>query len=141
MKGKKKAPERAARKPKVKKPDSIYRAFLATNVQKLMDIHFAESPNKPLALANATGKGGLSKSTVQRILAGEIGITLETLDLIATALEVMPYQLVIPALDAKNPQVVKGAVEAEKKLYSDYERGRKTGQYHALQDFIAKGGV
>lgn len=126
-------------KKKQQKPDSIYRAVLARNVKALMEFHFAESSNKPLAVARATGTGGLSKSTVQRILAGTIGVNLETLDLIATALNVLPYQLLLPRLDARNPQVVKGATEEERKLYSDYERGRRTGQYQALQDFISKG--
>ena len=127
------------RKKKAQKPDSIYRAILAKNVKALMEFHFAESKNRPLAVSRATGKDGLSKSTIQRILGGDIGVNLETLDLIATALNVLPYQLLLPVLDAKNPQVVKGATEAERKLYSDYERGRRTGQYQAMQDFIAKG--
>lgn len=127
-------------KKKLSKPDSIYRAVLARNVKALMDFHFHESRNRPLAVSKATGAGGLSKSTVQRVLAGTIGVNLETLDMIATALNVLPYQLLLPRLDAKNPQIVKGATEEERKLYADYERGRRTGHYAALQDFISKGG-
>jgi transcriptional regulator with XRE-family HTH domain len=125
MKGKKKA----------QKLPGLYRLIVAVNVAALMKIHFSESRNRPVALSKATGaqgQGGLSKSTVQRVLTGEIGVNLETLEAIAEALQVMPYQLLIPALDAGNPQIVKGATEAEKRLYRSWKHGHETGKFAAF---------
>lgn len=109
MKGQKKRPKVAG----------IMRQVLGRNVKALMNRHYSEHANKPKALAKAAG---VSLSTVQRIIAAEIGASLDNIEAIALALDASTYQLLIPALDAKNPQVVKGAEFAEQRLYKMYQR-------------------
>lgn len=115
MKGQKKTP----------KLPGFMRIVVAENIKALMVLKFPDSLNQPKALADATGKpkeGGQSLSTVQRILKGESGASLDTLEAIADALDVSLYQLLIPALDTKNPQIVQGATEAEEKMYRRWRR-------------------
>lgn len=64
----------------------------------------------------------VTKSTVQRIMAGEASATLEQLDRLAKALDLLPYQLLIPDLDPNNPQVVAGATMEEQELYRKIAR-------------------
>jgi hypothetical protein len=109
MNGKKKTPKVAG----------IMRHVLARNVRKLMEHHFSESSNRPKSLAKAAG---LSLSTVQRMIAAENGASLDNIESVALALQVSPYQLLIAVLDIKNPQVVKGATEAEHRFYRRVER-------------------
>ena len=59
----------------------------------------------------------IAKSTVQRIMEKEASATLEQLEKIARALELSPYQLLIPDLHPTNPQVVAGATLEEQALY------------------------
>lgn len=109
MKGKKKTP----------KVPGIMRHVVARNVKKLMEHHYAESTNRPKRLA---AEAGVSLSSVQRVLAAENGPNIETIEAIALALEVSPYQLLIATLDVHNPQVVKGAAEGEHRFYRAIER-------------------
>lgn len=102
-----------------KKIPGIMRGVLAANVMALMTQEFSERDNKPLALAKAAG---LSLSSVQRTLSGETGASIDTIERIALALGVSPYQLILPELDVENPQVVTGASAAEKRLYADLHR-------------------
>lgn len=125
MKGQKKTP----------KLPGFMRIVVAENVKALMALKFPDSLNQPKALADATGKpkeGGQSLSTVQRILKGESGASLDTLEAIADALDVSLYQLLIPALDTKNPQIVQGATEAEEKMYRRWRRS-EVGRQPASQ--------
>lgn len=126
MKGKKKTPKVAG----------FMRHIVADNIRQLMNARFKESGNKPKALSLATGKpgeGGLSLSTVQRILAEETGATLDNLEAIADALDVSLYQLLIPALNAESPQIVQGAVKNEERMYKQWRRlGVDTGKFPTL---------
>jgi transcriptional regulator with XRE-family HTH domain len=106
-------------KKKTPKVPGIMRQVLARNVRKLMEHHYADNPNRPKALAK---DAGVSLSTVQRILAAENGASLDNIESVALALQVSSYQLLIPVLDTKNPQVVKGAMEAERRFYRSVER-------------------
>lgn len=99
-----------------------------------MNYVFRESNNKPLALSQKTGKpkeGGLSLSTIQRFLAGDTGPSLDNLEAVADALDLSLYQLLIPELNAENPQVVAGAVKGEERAYKRWKRG-ESGKYPAL---------
>lgn len=101
------------------------RAVVGDNVRRRMEWVFRDSSNKPKALARKTGnpkEGGLSLSTVQRILAGANGGTLDNLEAVANALDLSLYQLMIPALDAENPQVVPGALKDEERMYKRWRR-------------------
>ena len=103
------------RKPKNPKvPASAARGVLAQNVHNLMRRSFKESANMPLALAKAAK---ISLSSVQRMLSGETGATLDNIHAVAEVLDVAIYQLLIPYLNPNNPQVVKGASPAEQRMY------------------------
>ena len=102
-----------------KKIPGIMRDILAINVKSLMDREFAESSSRPVALAK---RAGLSLSTVQRLLSAETGATIDSIESVALALGVSPYQLLIPELSPDNPQVLAGVTAAEKRLYSNIRR-------------------
>ena len=108
-----------------KKVPSNLRKVIAENVNKLADKVFAEAENVPVAIAEASKTARVNplvKSTVQRIMAAETSATLEQLEGLAEALEVSVYQLLIPHLDPKNPQIAKGASRDERDLYERLEK-------------------
>lgn len=113
MTGKKKTPKVAG----------FMRAVFADNVQKLMLHHYRDSANRPKALAMAAG---VSLSTVQRILAGASGATLDNVESVAGAFHLSAYQIMVPSLDPDNPPVIKGATQEEQKLYRSWKRARLT---------------
>lgn len=92
----------------------VMRQAVAQNVRRLIDHHYEESRNKPKALAEATG---LTLSSVQRVLAADVGASIDTIEAIANVFDLAVYQLVLPNLDVENPQVVAGASSAERALY------------------------
>jgi len=75
------------------------RYVLADNVVALMDRKFGDRENKPGALAKAAG---LSLSTVQRTISAESGASVDTIESLALALDVFPYQLLLPELDVQS---------------------------------------
>lgn len=97
------------------------REVLAQNVRQLIDHHYKDSENRPKALANDTG---LSLSSVQRVLSAEAGASIDTIEVIANAFDLSTYHLVLPNLDAQNPQVVAGASSAERAMYAQFRRGQ-----------------
>ena len=102
------------RKPKSPKVPGPLRRVVAANVSLMIQVEFRASPNKPKALAMLAG---VSRSTIERIMAGGVGADLETLEKVAAGLNLIPYQLFIPNLDVKSPQVAKGAMPGEHKAY------------------------
>lgn len=113
MKGQKKTP----------KVPGFMRTVVGSNVARLLDHHFSHLPNvtqKQHALAKDSGVGF---GTIQRIMKRTVGASLDNLESIADALHVSSYQLMLPALDAKNPQVVEGASEEEQRAYRRWKRG------------------
>ena len=77
------------------------RELLARNVSYRMEKEFSRVSNKPEALAKRIGT---SKSTVQRVLTGEIGVTLDVLAQLAMGLRCHPFELLQePPLEAKRP--------------------------------------
>lgn len=100
--------------PKKRKVPGFMREVLALNITNLMQQHYRDSPNKPLKLAK---EAGVSLSTVQRLINKETGATLDNIEAIAAAFQLSAYQLLLPALEAKNPQVVRGATKDEERLY------------------------
>lgn len=104
MKGRKKTP----------KVPGFTRHVVGANVRALMDLHYREHSNKPMALAKAAG---ISLSSVQRVLLAKTGPSVDTIEMIAAAFQMSCYQLLIPNLHADNPQVVHGATKDEERLY------------------------
>ena len=101
-------------KAKTPKTPGILRDVVADNIQALMNVNYRGSENKPLDLAN---DAGISLSSVQRILNKSVGASVDTLERISIALGVSVYQLLIPNLNPRNPQVVKGATKEEERMY------------------------
>lgn len=95
------------------------RSILGANVKNLMEHHYRESANKPKALAV---DAHVSLSTVQRILVGETGATIDNIESLATAFSLSAYQLLLPRLDPANPGVIKGATKDEEVLYRNWKR-------------------
>lgn len=120
-----------------KKVPSDLRMVIAANVNALAKKVFKEATNLPMAIRQATADAEterMAKSNVQKVLAGKTSVTLEQLDSLARALEVAPYQLLIPALDPDNPQVAKGATLDERELYKVIaQRAAREAVKEALQ--------
>lgn len=112
MKGQKKTP----------KIPGFMRVVVGANVTKLLDHHYSHLQNvtqRQRALAKDSGVGF---GTIQRIMQRKVGASLDNIESIADALQVSVYQLMLPSLDPKNPQVVQGATEAEKLMYRNWKR-------------------
>lgn len=108
---------------KRKKLPSQLRVTLAVNLVRLLDHHFPESTNKNKTLSKLAKT---SLSTVQRIIAAadpdeinkSVGATIDKIDAFAEVFDVSPYQLLVPELDPRNPQVLREPTETEKNLYA-----------------------
>ena len=112
-------------KAKTPKVPGFMRTILATNVRGLMDHQYKESTNKPKALA---GDAGVSLSTVQRMLDSSVGSTIDNIELLAAALGVSAYQLLLAELSPENPQIVVGAAKGEERMYARWRRDRVTAK-------------
>lgn len=109
-------------KTKELKVPGLMREIVKANVRALMNLAYKESRNRPRALAK---DAGLSLSSVQRILDATTGASIDNLEAVASALDVSLYQLMLPNLDADNPQIVQGAAKGEEKFYRDMKRTRE----------------
>lgn len=117
-----------------KKVASSMRGVIAKNVHGTARRLWPLSKNLPLEIRNSSSDADAEKLTlshVKRILKGQAGISIEQIDMLAKALGLAAYQLLIPDLDPKNPQVVKGATADEQALY------RRIAQ-EAVQEALAK---
>jgi transcriptional regulator with XRE-family HTH domain len=70
---------------------------------------------------------GMKETQLKRVVAGKHAITMSTLQRIAHGYDVEPYQLLVPGLDPKNPQVLRALSAAELKLYAALEEARSGG--------------
>ena len=82
MKGRRKSP----------KIPGLLRSVVANNVRRLMRDKYAQRDNMPMALAK---DAGTSLSTIQRILVGDHGASIDTLEGVARAFRIEPYQLLL----------------------------------------------
>jgi transcriptional regulator with XRE-family HTH domain len=112
MKGQKKTP----------KVPGFMRVVVGANIGRLLDHHYQRFPNVTRRQKELARDSGIAFSTVQRIMKREVGASLDNLESLADAFQVSVYQLMLPSLDVKNPQVVKGATEAEQRLYRIWRR-------------------
>jgi len=97
--------------------------ILAENIQALMDANKMELGSQP-KLAKAAK---LDQTTVGRVLAAKHKVQIDTLEALAAAFGVEPYQLLVPGLNPKNPQVLRVLSPAEENLYKALEEARKPG--------------
>jgi transcriptional regulator with XRE-family HTH domain len=115
MKGRKKTP----------KVPGFMRTILAANLKKLLERDYRDNPNKPKALA---ADAGVSLSTVQRIVNAEVGASLDNIESIAAVFDLSPYQILVPNLEVKNPQVIKGATKEEELAYRRFQKARVSAE-------------
>jgi transcriptional regulator with XRE-family HTH domain len=69
------------------------REILAENVKRRLAQQFNHGTNRVESLAKRIGT---SKSTVQRVLAADVGITVDVLTQVAMGLRCSPYELLMP---------------------------------------------
>jgi hypothetical protein len=122
-----------------KKVPSALRRVIAGNVIARAAIQFRESKNVALSIREASHpseRERMAVSHIRRIMRGGTSITLEQLDGLARALEIQPYQLLLPNMDPSNPQVARGAVPGEDQVYGI---ARKAAQ-EAVQEVLATTG-
>ena len=118
----------AKAKTRRKKVASPLRQTIANNVAARAAVQFRDKPNVPMAIREASHPSEaerIAKSTVQRIMAAQTSATLEQIEGLARALQLAPYQLLMPNLDPTNPQVARGAVVGEEQVYAIAERAVK----------------
>lgn len=113
--------------PKRRKLVGYMRKVLAANLAHLLASHaeFKLSANKPKLLSE---RADVSLSTVQRVLAGQVGASLDVIEQLAAVFDVSVYQLLLPNLDAENPQVVTGASAAERRWYATLRRAARADE-------------
>lgn len=112
-----------AGKTKRRKIAGFMREIVAANLVSLVAKHYPLLPNVTQQQKALAEKAGVSHSTIQRIMEKKVGATIDNLEQIAVALDLSPYQLLVPSLHAANPQVVKGATKEEQRLYALWRKG------------------
>ena len=65
---------------------------------------------------------------VTRLMGANHAMTLRTLDRLAEAFGMEPYQLLVPGLNAGNPQVLRVLSASEERLYKALEEARANGK-------------
>ncbi len=108
----------------------MMRAVFAGNTNRLMARYYRNAANQPKALAK---DAGVSLSTVQRILDGKTGATLDNIEAIAGAFRLSAYQLLVPNIDPADPPIVAGAIQAEQKMRRTVARLRDAASEPAAQ--------
>ena len=98
------------------------RTILAANLALLADQHYASMPNLTARQKHLAKEAGVSFSTVQRIMKAETGASLDNIEVLAAVFDLSAYQLLLPNLCSKNPQVVQGATKDEQRLYAMWRK-------------------
>jgi hypothetical protein len=107
---------------KRRKVPGFMRTVLGANVARLLTHHYRSVDNHTGRLKALQKDCGISASSAQRLIDGESGANLETLETLALTFGISVYQLVAPDIDPQNPPVIKGATEAERRLYAQWRR-------------------
>lgn len=105
-------PQNPAMNTKKGRPD--VREVVGANVKAIIDARSA-------TLDDACRTTGIKETQLKRIMSGKQAVTVRTLERIAAAYGLEPYQLLIPGMDAKNPQVLRSLSPAEERLYKALE--------------------
>ena len=95
------------------------RRVLATNVRRLIDHSGHSDPE-------AARQVGMKPFQLQRITRAEHAVTITTLQKLANGYGVEPYQLLVPNLNPKDPQVLRVLSPEEERLYKALEAARQT---------------
>lgn len=102
---------------------------IADNLKALMDAgrHGLKTQQ---AVAKAAREAGypIDQKSVSRVLRAENAPQVDTVQAIAAAYDIEPYQLLIPGLDPRNPQILRRLSAAEAALYQALEVARHEGE-------------
>jgi hypothetical protein len=121
-----------------KKVPSPLRTVIARNVELRAEVQFPDAKNRVTAIrdkSHPAEREKLTRSNIQDILKARTSASLEQLDKLARALDLLPYQLLLANMDPQNPQVAKGAVPGEDQVY-----GIKQAVTDAVKDALATTG-
>lgn len=97
------------------------RKTVRENVRKMLVHKYGQKTHREWVEAS-----GISQGTLGRALGGGSGLTLETLEGVATALDLAPYQLLVDITHPDNPPIIPGATSDERKLWDQFLLLRKT---------------
>jgi transcriptional regulator with XRE-family HTH domain len=114
---------RMGRKPATderKEPASATAKVLAENLASLMAAHTDLGSNPKLGTKAKLGTG-----TIARLRTAEVNANLETLEALASAFDVQPWELLVPGLDPKNRPTLKQISEREHQLYERWKQVAK----------------
>lgn len=88
------------------------RSLVGANISRLMQSRPKLNSNPKLG-----ARSGIGIATISRIINGETAATLDTLSRLAAAFDLAPWQLLVPNLDATNPQILQSISPKEADLY------------------------
>lgn len=95
-----------------KQAEQDLRALVGANIVRLMGMRPKLSSNPKLG-----ERAGIGIATISRIINGETAATLDTIARLAAAFDLAPWQLLVPNLDAQNPQILQSISSKEADLY------------------------
>jgi len=99
---------------------------LGVNVSALMAAS-APKPDAPKGGTDLSSNPKLAKKTklgtgtISRLRNGSVNANLETLEAIAKAFDVEPWQLLVPMMDPNNAPVLQAAGDSERELYKQFK--------------------
>lgn len=88
------------------------RSLVGANISRLMQSRPKLNSNPKLG-----ARSGIGVATISRVINGETAATLDTLAKLAAAFDLAPWQLLVPNLDATNPQILQSISPKEADLY------------------------
>jgi hypothetical protein len=99
--------------------------ILAANVKALMKANEALRTQDAVAIAATKAGFPIDQKTVGRVLKAAVSVQIDTVQAIAAAFDVQPYQLLVPGLNPRNPQVLRALSPEEENLYRALELARR----------------
>lgn len=99
---------------------------IAENVRALMQAG-RNGLRTQAAVSEAARRSGhpLDQKSVSRVLKAANAPQADTIEAIARAFDLEPYQLLVPGLDPRNPQVLRMLSPSEERLYQALEAARQ----------------
>lgn len=101
--------------PKHPKRPSALRKTVQVNVRKMLIHRYGEKTHREWVDLSK-----ISQGTLGRALNADTGLTLETLETVASSLDLSPYQLLVDIVDPANPPIIPGATSDERKLWNQF---------------------
>ena len=107
------------RTPKQPKKPALIKRFFAPNLVALIDLKYGCKGTRTERAIALSKDSGVGKNTIIRGCDPDdpTSISIDNLERLANCLNVLPYQLLIPYLDVKSPQVAHSLKTKDKDLY------------------------